>query len=125
MDRDVKILQWLSIHTGLTSECVSEVIEPFAKWRVENTTKGMTWNEAAKRAATRQVMQPPPHPGKVVEPSTASSSSAFEQYTFLNHLTEAESQSKSMDDAMVIDEPAILVAGLSKHPDDMDSELMY
>ena len=24
-DEDVKILQWLSIHTGLTSECVSEV----------------------------------------------------------------------------------------------------
>ena len=55
-DKDVKILQWLSVHTGLTSECVSEVIEPFAKQRVENTTKGMTWNEAAKHAATRQVM---------------------------------------------------------------------
>ena len=31
-DKDVKILQWLSVHVGLTSECVSEVIEPFAKW---------------------------------------------------------------------------------------------
>ena len=31
-DKDVKILQWLSIHTGLTSECVSEVIELFTKW---------------------------------------------------------------------------------------------
>ena len=30
-DEDTKILQWLSIHAGLTSECVSEVIEPFAK----------------------------------------------------------------------------------------------
>ena len=28
---DVQVLQWLSKHTGLTSECVSEVIEPFAK----------------------------------------------------------------------------------------------
>ena len=39
-DDDVKILQWLSIHTGLTSECVSEVIEPFAKWQAGNTTEG-------------------------------------------------------------------------------------
>ena len=31
IDKDAKILQWLSVHTGLTSECVSEVIEPFAK----------------------------------------------------------------------------------------------
>ena len=37
-DEDFKILWWLSVHAGLTSECVSEVIEPF----VENTTKGMT-----------------------------------------------------------------------------------
>ena len=28
MDKDVKILQWLSIHAGLTSECVSEIVEP-------------------------------------------------------------------------------------------------
>ena len=55
-DKDVKILQWLSVHAGLTSECVSEVIELFAKWQAENTTKGPMWNEAAKHAATRQVM---------------------------------------------------------------------
>ena len=53
---DVKILQWLSIHAGLTSECVSEVIEPFTKWQAENTTNGTMWNEAAKHATTRQVM---------------------------------------------------------------------
>ena len=29
-DEDGKVLQWLSVHAGLTSECVSEVIEPFA-----------------------------------------------------------------------------------------------
>ena len=57
MDKDVKIIQWLSIHAGLTSECVSEVIEPFAKQQAENTTNGMPWNEAAKCAATK-VMQP-------------------------------------------------------------------
>ena len=55
-DEDIKILQWLSIHTGLTSECISEVIELFARWQAENTMNGMTWNEAAKCAATRQVM---------------------------------------------------------------------
>ena len=55
-DKDTKVLQWLSIHAGLTSECVSEVIEPFTKQRAENATTGMTWNEAAKCAATRQVM---------------------------------------------------------------------
>ena len=127
-DEDVKILQWLSIHAGLSSECVSEVIELFAKWQAENTTKGMTWNKAAKHAATRHVMQPPPRLAKVVEQNTASSSSAFKQYTLLNQLTEAETQSKSMDNAMVIDKPAKLVASLSKHPDNedvMDGELIY
>ena len=67
---DVKILQWLSIHAGLTSECVSEVIKPFIKWQVENAMTGMMWNEAAKHAATRQVMQPPPHPAKIVKPNS-------------------------------------------------------
>ena len=88
----------------------------------------MTWNEAAKRAATRQVMQPPPHPAKVVAPNTASSSSVFEQYTSLNRLTEAEAQSTSTGNVRIINEPAKPVAGLSKHPDNadvMDSELIY
>ena len=31
-NEDEKILQWLRIHAGLTSECVSGVIEPFARW---------------------------------------------------------------------------------------------
>ena len=73
-DEDTKVLQWLSVNTGLTSECVSEVIEPFAKWQAENATTGMTWNEAAKHAAERQVMQPLLHPATVVELNTASSS---------------------------------------------------
>ena len=55
-DEDAKVLQWLSKHAGLTSECVSEVIKPFAKWQSENAISGMMWNEAAKCAATRQVM---------------------------------------------------------------------
>ena len=119
-NEDEKILQWLSIHTGLTSECVSEVIEPFAKWRSENAIAGTTWNEAAKHAATRQVMQPPPCLAKIVEPNTVSLSSAFEQYTLLNQLANMEAWSKQAEDAMVVNEPAKPVAGSSQHPDNMD-----
>ena len=53
-DEDIKVLQWLSKHDGLTSECVSEVIEPFAKWQLKNAINHTTWNEAAKHAATRR-----------------------------------------------------------------------
>ena len=83
-DEDVKVLQWLSEHTGLTSKCVSEVIEPLAKWRLENAINGMMWNKAATHAATRQVMQPPPHLAKTIAPNTASLSSSFKQYTLLS-----------------------------------------
>ena len=106
------------------SECVSEVIELFAKWQAENTTKGMMWNKVPKHVATMQVMWPPPHPAKVVEPNTASLSSEFKQYTLLDWLSEIEAQSTSM----VVDEPAKPVAGLSKHPNDtdiVDGELIY
>ena len=71
-DEDAKVLQWLSIHTGLTSECLSEVIEPFTKQQAENAMTGTMWNEAAKHAAARQVMQPPQCPAKVIELNTAS-----------------------------------------------------
>ena len=43
-DEDIKVLQWLSEHAGLTSECVSEVIEPFAKRQLENAINGTMWN---------------------------------------------------------------------------------
>ena len=88
----------------------------------------MTWNEAAKCVAERQVMQPPPHPAKVVELNTASSSSAFKQYTLLNQMADAEAWSKPLDNATVVNEPAKPVASSSKHPDDVnvvDSELIY
>ena len=52
---DEKVLHWLSQNAGLTSECVAEVIEPFARRRSENAISGKTWNKAAKRAATKQV----------------------------------------------------------------------
>ena len=32
MNEDVIILHWLSKNAGLTSECITEVIEPFARW---------------------------------------------------------------------------------------------
>ena len=95
---------------------------------MENATTGTTWNEAAKHAAERQVMQPPPCPAKVVEPNTASLSSSFEWYTLLGQLADVEAQSKPLDDAMVVNELAKPVAGSSKHPDNVDvidSELIY
>ena len=73
-------------------------------------------------------MQPPPCPAKGVEPNTASSSGEFEQYTLLAWLTDVEAQSKPLDDAMVVDEPAKPVADSSKHPNDediIDGELRY
>ena len=64
----------------------------------------------------------------MAEPITASSNSSFEQYTLLGQLADVEAQSKPLDDAMVVDEPAKPVAGSSKHPDNMDvidGELIY
>ena len=104
MDEDIAVLHWLSKNAGLTSECITEVIEPFTRWRLENTTTGATWNEAAKHAAAKQVMQPPPHPPKAVELTTAPSSSEFDQYTLLAWLSDAEAQAKPLDNTMVIDE---------------------
>ena len=73
-------------------------------------------------------MWPPPCPLKAVELTTAPLHSKFNQYTLLTCLTDAEAQSKPLDDAMVIDKPAKPVAGSSKHPNDVDvedSELIY
>ena len=56
MDEDIAVLHWLSKNAGLTSECVTEVIEPFTRQRLENTTTGVMWNEAAKHTAAKQVM---------------------------------------------------------------------
>ena len=55
MEDDEKILHWLSQNAGLTSECVTEVIEPFARQRSEIAISGKMWNKAAKHAATKQV----------------------------------------------------------------------
>ena len=126
---DEKVLHWLSQNAGLTSECITEVIEPFARWRLENAISGKTWNEAAKRAATKQVSRPPPHPVKAVELTTAPLPGTFEQYTLLDQLSAAEIvKTQPHDDAMIVDEPVKPVAGSSKHPDDTDvinSELIY
>ena len=87
------------------------------------------WNEAAKRAAVKQVTWPPPRPVKAVELTTALSPSTFEQYTLLDQLSDAvKAQTKPSDDTMIIDEPAKPVAGSSKHPDNtdvIDGELIY
>ena len=90
---------------------------------------GKTWNEAAKHAATKQVTQPPPRPGKAVESTTAPSSGTFEQYTLLDQLSDAaKAQTKPSNNTMIVNEPAKPVAGSSKHPDDTDvinGELIY
>ena len=129
MEDDEKVLHWLSQNAGLTSECVAEVIELFARQRSENAISGKTWNEAAKRAAIKQVSQPPPCPVKAVELTTAPSPSTFEQYTLLNWLSDAViAKTQPCDDAMTVDEPVKPVAGSSKHPDDtdiIDGELIY
>ena len=86
------------------------------------------WNEAAKHAAAKQVMRPPPHPLKAVEPTAAPLSGKFNQYTLLARLSDAEAQAKQLDNAMVVDEPAKPVAGSSKHPNDtdvVDGEVIY
>ena len=51
------------------------------------------------------------------------------QYTLLDRLSDAAKvKTQPCDDAMIVDEPVKPVAGLSKHPDDMDvidGELIY
>ena len=121
-------IHWLRKNAGLTPECVTEVIKLFARQQSENTTNGTMWNKAAKCAAAKQVMWPPPHPAKAVEPTTASSRGKFNQYTLLAQLSDVEAQAKPLDNAMVIDEPVKPVAGSSKHPDNVDivdGELIY
>ena len=83
-DEDITVLHWLSKNAGLTSECITEVIELFTRRRSENTITGKTWNEAAKCAAVKQVMRPPPCPDEAVESTTAPLTGTFEQYTLLD-----------------------------------------
>ena len=129
MEDDKKVLHWLTQNAGLTSECVAEVIEPFARQQSENAISGKMWNEAAKHAAVKQVSRPPPRPIKAVELTTAPSPSAFEQYTLIDRLFDtAKAKTQPRDNTMIIDEPVKPVAGSSKHPDDtdvIDSELIY
>ena len=87
------------------------------------------WNEAAKHAATKQVSQPPPHPVKAVELTTALLPGTFEQYTLLDWLSDAEiAKTQPRDDTMIVNEPVKPVAGSSNHPDNtdvIDGELIY
>ena len=52
----------------------------------------------------------------------------FNQYTLLDQLTDVEAQSKPLDNAMIVNNPAKPVAGSSRHPNDkdiVDGELRY
>ena len=96
-EEDKKVLHWLSQNAGLTSECIAEVIEPFARWRLENAISGKTWNEAAKHAAVKQVSRPPPHSIQAVESTTVPLHGTFEQYTLLDQLPHtAKAQTRAM-----------------------------
>ena len=87
------------------------------------------WNEAAKRAAVKQVPRPPPCSFKAVELTTSPSPGTLKQYTLLDRLSDAAKvKTQPCDDAMIVDEPVKPVAGSSKHPDKtdvIDSELIY
>ena len=124
-----KVLHWLSQNAGLTFECITEVIELFARRWSENAISGKMWNEAAKHAAAKQVSRPPPRPVKAVESTTSLLPGTFKQYTLLDQLSDAAKvKTQPRDDAMIIDEPVKPVAGSSKHPDDtdvIDGELIY
>ena len=89
----------------------------------------ISYNEAAKCAAVKQVSQPPPCSIKEVELTTVPSHGTFEQYTLLDRLSDAvKAQTRPSDNAMIVDEPVKPVAGSSKHPDDtdiIDGELIY
>ena len=68
------------------------------------------WNEAAKHAAVKQVTQPPPHPVKSVELTTALLSGTFKHYTLLDRLSDAaKAQTKPSNNAMIVDEPVFIV----------------
>jgi hypothetical protein len=131
-DEDVKILIWLSVHAGLTSECASEVIEPFARRRSENAIHGTTWNEAARRSAARTPHRRP----KAIAPAIASSSTLVEKQPSID--LAAATPLPTADDSMVIDDIVKPVTMSRRHADDlnpdpalqdlaliMDSELEY
>ena len=74
-----------------------------------NAISGKTWNEAAKRAATKQVSQPPPRPVKAVELTTAPLPSTFEQYTLLDRLSDAaKAKTQPRDNAMTINDVRVV-----------------
>ena len=44
------LAQWLGDNTGLTTQLVEEVVEPYIAWHAKHLSAGTTWNEAAKWA---------------------------------------------------------------------------
>ena len=101
------LAQWLGDNTGLTTQLVEEVIEPYAAQHAEHLSAGTTWNETAKRAF--QKCKPCAiTTGKTVAPHPEQMPSLLQQVT--------ESKSLEQNDAMVIDEPDHPVAGSSTRP---------
>ena len=97
---------WLREKAGLTAELAKQIIKPFAEWHAEYSCNGTTWNEAARQAhekckscSTTTVKVVAPHPEQV--------------HTLLKQLTD---KSIPEDNAMIINEPASIVAGSSTRP---------
>lgn len=114
-DEDAKILIWLSVHAGLTSECATEVIEPFARRRFENQIHGTTWNDAAKWTAARQ-----PYHTKRVAASTSTLTN--DNKAPLIDLT-TSTQSLNDDDNMIVDDAVKTVAESRRHENDTNPDL--
>ena len=103
------LAQWLGDNAGLTTQLVEEVVEPYAARRAEHLSSGTTWNEAAKRASQKR------------KPRTVATDKTVAHHpeqapALLNRMTEAKSSGDTNDDAMVIDEPDLAVAGPSTRP---------
>ena len=98
------LAQRLGDNTGLTTQLVEEVVEPYAARRAKHLSAGTTWNEAAKRAFQKRKPRAITT-GKMVAPHPEQILSLLQRVT--------ESKSLNQNDAMVIDEPDHPVAGSS------------
>ena len=95
-----KLAQWLRAHARLTSELVSQVVEPFTEQHVEYTHDQTTWNKVARQAHQKCKLHSTTTP-KVVEPHP-------EQVPTL--LKQVMDKSHQHYNAMVVNEPASTTA---------------
>ena len=101
-----ELAHWLREKARLTTELAKQIIKLFAEHHAEYSSNWTTWNEAARQAhqkckshsaTTAKVVAP--HPEQVP--------------TLLKQLTD---KSIPEDDAMIVDEPASIIAESSARP---------